>query len=167
MASLCDLGALQSWGRYVCCAVGFLFGSVLSKVSLEMHEEAARVDLHNSIISQDPTTLDSSLVQGLSRRYGLNLVKKLRPQLSAFYDRYLESCIPKGEASLTGKEASKLVAFKSALGISDEDAALVHMDVGRRLSRSTFESETRTERTTSRKVRERMEECGSKNLYDD
>ena len=130
-----------------------------------MHEEAARVDVHNAIISQDPTTLDGSLVQEMSRRYGLNLVKRLSPQLCAFYDRYLESCIPKGEASLTGKEASKLVAFKSALGISDEDAALVHMDVGRRLSRSTFESDTRTERSTSRKVRLRKKKSMGLGTY--
>lgn len=135
----------------ICCGVGLLLGGVLSMVVMEVHQDAARVDLHNAIVTRDPTTIDRSVVHGIGRSYGLNLVNRLNPQLCAFYDRYLESCVPTGEASLTGKEAAKLVAFKNALGISDEQAAMVHMEVGRRLSRSTFETDSKSDRTTSQK----------------
>ena len=42
-----------------------------------------------------------------------------------------------------GDEADKIRAFKDALGLSDEDAAPAHIDVGRRIMRSRFEASTR------------------------
>lgn len=43
-----------------------------------------------------------------------------------------------------GDEAEKIRAFKDALGLSDEDATPVHIDVGRRIMRSRFEASSRT-----------------------
>lgn len=145
--------AFQPIGKVVCAAFGLVMGGIMSRVTLEVHEDAARIDLQNAIVSQNPETVDRTLVEGLGRTYGLNLTKRLNPELKNLYDRYLETMIPMGEASLTGKEAGKLVAFKNALGLTDEEAASVHMDVGRRLSRSTFETDSKTDRTHSRKVR--------------
>ena len=42
-----------------------------------------------------------------------------------------------------GDEADKVRAFKAALGLTDEDAAPTHIDVGRRIMRSRFEASTR------------------------
>ena len=42
-----------------------------------------------------------------------------------------------------GDEADKVRAFKDALGLTDEDAAPTHIDVGRRIMRSRFEASTR------------------------
>jgi len=53
-------------------------------------------------------------------------------------------CVPKPARAVSctaavllcrGDEASKLSAFKTALGLSDEDAAPVHVEVARRLFR--------------------------------
>lgn len=52
-----------------------------------------------------------------------------------------------------GNEAEKVASFKDALGISDEDAAAVHMDVGRRLARLSVESENKLAEMEARKVR--------------
>jgi hypothetical protein len=43
----------------------------------------------------------------------------------------------------SGDEASKVRVFKDVLGLSDEDAAPVHIEVGRRLSRIGFEYKDR------------------------
>ena len=43
-----------------------------------------------------------------------------------------------------GDEADNIRAFKEALGLSDEDAAPAHIDVGRRIMRSRFEASTRS-----------------------
>ena len=43
-----------------------------------------------------------------------------------------------------GNEADNIRAFKEALGLSDEDAAPAHIDVGRRIMRSRFEASTRS-----------------------
>jgi hypothetical protein len=42
-----------------------------------------------------------------------------------------------------GDESDKLRGFLDAVGLSDEDAAQVHLDVGRRIMRSRFESSSR------------------------
>ena len=48
-----------------------------------------------------------------------------------------------------GNEADSIRAFKEALGLSDEDAAPAHIDVGRRIMRSRFEASTRAGNTDS------------------
>ena len=43
-----------------------------------------------------------------------------------------------------GDEAAAISAFKDALGLSDENAAPVHIDVGRRMMRSRAEAASRS-----------------------
>jgi hypothetical protein len=75
---------------------------------------------------------------------GADLALKLVDELKRMYDTYLESAIPPGDVPLRGDEAESIRAFKEALGLSDEDAAPVHIDVGRRIMRSRFEASTRS-----------------------
>jgi hypothetical protein len=56
--------------------------------------------------------------------------------------------------SRQGDEAVKVSAFKEALGLVDEDAAPVHIEVGRRLMREGFETKDRNAVFEKRKVRE-------------
>eukprot|EP00210_Caulerpa_lentillifera_P002696 g2576.t1 len=147
--------SVQYFAKYICVIIGGALGALLSKLASDIRLSAAQIDLYNIIISRDPTTLSRSHLEALGQSYGLNISRDLNRQLCAFYDRYLESCIPKGEASLHGGEAAKILSFKTALGLTDEEAALVHMDVGRRLSRSAFETESRADKTTSRKAFQR------------
>ena len=44
------------------------------------------------------------------------------------------------------------MAFKDKLALSDEDAALAHLDVGRRLLRAQYEAGSRKDDTPSRKA---------------
>lgn len=43
----------------------------------------------------------------------------------------MQVLIPPGDVPLAGDEAQKCREFLDAIGLSDEEAALVHMDVGR------------------------------------
>ena len=52
-----------------------------------------------------------------------------------------------------GQEPEKVRAFKQALGLSDVDAAPVHLDVGRRLVRSSYEAGSREANALEKKVR--------------
>lgn len=45
-------------------------------------------------------------------------------------------------------------SFKEALGLSDEDAAPVHLDVGRRFVRTSFESGSREATAVEKKVQD-------------
>lgn len=53
---------------------------------------------------------------------------------------------------LRGDEPEKVAGFKRALGITDEDAAAVHLDVGRRLRRVAVESEGKNAGADAKKV---------------
>jgi hypothetical protein len=55
-----------------------------------------------------------------------------------------------------GDEAPKIKAFKEVLGLSDEDAAPVHIEVGRRLSRQQFEYKDRQSQFEQRKAFQRL-----------
>lgn len=74
-------------------------------------------------------------MEDLGARFAVNLSSERAQDLKAMYGVYVESAIPTGEAALSGREADAIRAFKVALGLSDEDAAPVHLDVGRRLTR--------------------------------
>jgi hypothetical protein len=52
-----------------------------------------------------------------------------------------------------GDEGDRLIRFKSALGLEDEQAAPIHLGVGQRIMRSRYESQTRNAETEQRKVR--------------
>lgn len=58
--------------------------------------------------------------------------------------------------SCSGTEAAKVRAFKDVLGLSDEDAAPVHIEVGRRLSRIGFEYKDRQAQFEQRKAFQRL-----------
>ena len=49
-------------------------------------------------------------------------------------------------------EAERIAAFKTALGLSDEDAAPVHLDVGRRILRLRYEASSAKSDIQQRKV---------------
>jgi Chloroplast envelope transporter len=91
-------------------------------------------------------------VAAIGARYGVDLAKALTEELKVIYGQYLEAAIPPGDAPLSGREADDIRQFKDALGLSDEDAAPVHIDVGRRFLRSRFEAGSRNEDVESRKV---------------
>jgi Chloroplast envelope transporter len=56
----------------------------------------------------------------------------------------------------SGDEAGKVAAFKDALGLADEDAAPVHIEVGRRLTRASAEVKDRAGQFEQRKAFQRL-----------
>ena len=51
-----------------------------------------------------------------------------------------------------GDEAERIRAFKSTLGLTDEDAAPAHVDVGRRILRERYEAGSKDTEAEGRKV---------------
>jgi hypothetical protein len=51
-----------------------------------------------------------------------------------------------------GHEAENAIAFKDALGLSDEEAAPAHLEVAQRMYRQGFESKDRQQQFDQRKV---------------
>ena len=76
--------------------------------------------------------------------------------LQQIFGQYLQAAVPAGDAPLAGDEAAKITAFKDALGLSDEEAAPVFIDVGRRLSRARFEVDDRQGQFEQRKAFQRL-----------
>jgi len=94
-------------------------------------------------------------VEDINARFGVDIATSQPADVAAMYGLFLEWSIPKGDAPLTGQEPDDIRAFKEALGISDEEAAPVHLDVGRRFMRSSFESGSREATAVEKKVRRR------------
>ena len=100
----------------------------------------------------------------VSAKYGVaNLSATYSPELCELYDLYLSSCLPVGDTPFacvpnpqqmsccpvffvltphrmpSGWEVEAVRGFKDALGLEDQDAAGVHMEVGRRIFRQRME----------------------------
>ena len=91
-------------------------------------------------------------VEEIESRFGVKLDEGRQADLQIMYGMLLESIIPRGESPLSGREAEVVRSFKDALRISDEAAAEVHLDVGRRLTRAVAEGGSREASTRERKV---------------
>ena len=82
-------------------------------------------------------------MDALAAATGVDVRTRLVDELKSAYDTFLASTIPPGDAPLDGTEAVRVAAFKDALGLADEDAAPVHLDVGRRFARERYEAGSR------------------------
>jgi hypothetical protein len=91
----------------------------------------------------DPGTITAADVDAVCSATGVDVRVALVDELKSAYDAFLASTIPPGDAPLAGDEASRIASFRDALGLTDEDAAPVHIDVGRRLSRDRAEAGSR------------------------
>lgn len=91
-------------------------------------------------------------MEELGARFGVNLASERVEDLKTMYGIQVESAIPVGDKPLNGREADAIRAFKSALGLSDEEAAPVHLDVGRRLTRLGAEAGSREGGLQEKKV---------------
>uniref|UniRef100_A0A383VE54 Uncharacterized protein n=1 Tax=Tetradesmus obliquus TaxID=3088 RepID=A0A383VE54_TETOB len=135
-------------------AAGVVYAGVQAK---QKRDGAAVIDLYNYIVElDDPTELQADDVTAIGSRYGINMHKDQLEGLQKVYGQYLETIIPVADAQLTGDEANKVRVFKDVLGLSDEDAAPVHIEVGRRLSRIGFEYKDRQSQFEQRKAFQRL-----------
>eukprot|EP00879_Flechtneria_rotunda_P009976 GHRR01010432.1.p1 GENE.GHRR01010432.1~~GHRR01010432.1.p1 ORF type:complete len:735 (+),score=296.51 GHRR01010432.1:437-2641(+) len=126
-------------------------------VAKQKRDGAAVIDLYNYLVDlDDPAELTSDDVGRIGARYGINMHKEQLEGLQKVYGQYLENIIPVGDQQLTGDEAAKISAFKDVLGLSVEEAAPVHIEVGRRLSRISVEYKDRTAQFEQRKAFQRL-----------
>ena len=93
-----------------------------------------------------------SQVEQLGSRLGVSLASERVEDLKTMYGIFVESMVPTGESSLNGREADAIRDFKVALGLTDEEAAPVHLDVGRRLTRLGAEAGSREGSLLEKKV---------------
>ena len=104
----------------------------------------------------DPSGLTRDQVLAVEAKYGTSLTTSCLEDLKSLYGTFVEAAIPAGDVALTGGEALLIQNFKSALGLSDVDAAPVHMDVGRRVLRGRMESSSRGEDIEARKTFQKL-----------
>eukprot|EP00877_Chromochloris_zofingiensis_P006644 jgi/Chrzof1/2232/Cz11g07180.t1_TIC110[v5.2] len=131
-----------------------LYGGMLAK---KKRDDAAVIDLYNNLVlMEDPSTLTAEDVKRVGNKYGINLHRDELDGLQKIYGQYLENIIPRGDQQLRGDEAGKIKSFKDALGLSDEEASPVHIEVGRRLSRAGIEYKDRASQFEQRKAFQRL-----------
>jgi len=119
---------------------------------------AAVIDLYNTLADMpDPAAgASAELVASVGRRHGLDLRRDQPDGLRKIYGQFLEATVPAGENPLRGDEAARILAFKDALGLSDEEAAPAHIEAGRRLSRAGSEARARLGQFEQRKAFQRL-----------
>jgi hypothetical protein len=110
-------------------------------IALKIRREKAAFDDVNLEISrmEEPTQIDPQLVQNISDKFGINLSEKFSTQLRSIYDSYISNILPM-DKPLIGNEADLIKRFKCSLSISDEEAAIVHIEIGRRINRLRSEA---------------------------
>ena len=142
-------------------ALGGLLGAAAGAyVSVQLkakREAAAIVELTNLLVSLgNPSLLTRDQVTAIEAKYGTTLLAASPVELKALYGMFIEAAIPAGDAPLSGTEHLAILSFKSALGLSDNDAAGVHIDAGRRVLRGRLESGTRGEDQEARKTFQKL-----------
>lgn len=137
--------------------VGAAIGGYATLKLKEIRQTAAIIELSNILVALgDPTLLTREQVLFVEAKYGTTLVEACLEDLKSLYGTFVEAYIPTGDAPLTGGEAVLIQNFKSALGLSDNDAAPVHIDVGRRILRGRMEAGTRGEDMEARKTFQKL-----------
>ncbi|GLC39997.1 hypothetical protein PLESTB_000120100 [Pleodorina starrii] len=145
---------VAAYGTAAVAAAAMAYGCVQAK---RKRDSAAVVDLYNALVDlPEATDLTPQTVADVGSKYGINFQKDELDGLKRIYGQYLESVIPVGDVQLKGDEAAKVAAFKEALGLVDEDAAPVHIEVGRRFMREGFETKDRTAVFEKRKAFQRL-----------
>ncbi|PNW77802.1 hypothetical protein CHLRE_10g452450v5 [Chlamydomonas reinhardtii] len=145
---------VASYGVAAVAAAATAYGAVQAK---RKRDSVAVVDLYNAIVElPDATDLTPQTVADVGSKYGINFQKDELDGLKRIYGQFLESVIPTGDTQLKGDEAIKVAAFKDILGLADEDAAPVHIEVGRRMMREGFETKDRNAVFEKRKAFQRL-----------
>eukprot|EP00798_Chlamydomonas_sp_ICE-L_P010243 gene10243-8160_t len=140
----------------VCLGTAAALGAAAAAASVQAkkkRDSAAVIELYNKIVElPEPTKLSPQVVSGVESNYGISMAKDELSGLQMIYSQYLESLIPLEEKVLRGDEAPKIKTFMEALGLSLEDVAYVHLDLGRKLFRVGTETRDRQVKFEQRKA---------------
>jgi len=149
--------SLKTVARAAATAAGAALGGFLFLKIKGVRQSAAIIELAN-LLSQleSPDMLTRDAVSQIESKYDATLVSSSLEELKSIYGTFVEYAIPAGDSSLTGEEAPRIQSFKQALGLSDTDAAPVHIDVGRRVLRGRLEAGSRGEDIDARKTFQKL-----------
>jgi hypothetical protein len=148
---------IKSIGRVVGGMVGAAVGGFVAVQLKQRREATAIIELSNVLVEMgDPTQLTREIVAGVEAKYGIELCASCLEEMKSLYGTFVEAAIPAGAAPLTGHEQVLIQNFKNALGLTDEDAAPVHIDVGRRVLRGRLEASSRGEDYEARKTFQKL-----------
>jgi hypothetical protein len=148
---------LRTIGRTAGGVFGAAIAGFLTLKLKDIRQSAAIVELSNYLVQLgDPTALTRDAVAAIEAKYGATLVASSLEELKSIYGAFIEAAIPAGDAPLRGNEAQLIQNFKAALGLSDIDAAPVHIDVGRRVLRGRMEAGSRADDIEARKTFQKL-----------
>lgn len=149
--------SMKSLGKIVGGLVGAALGGYVAVQMKGRRESAAIIELSNVLVEmQDPTLLTREMVSAIEAKYGIDMTVSCLEEIKSLYGTFVEAAIPAGTASLSGHEHVLIQNFKNALGLTDEDAAPVHIDVGRRVLRGRLEAGSRGEDFEARKTFQKL-----------
>lgn len=144
-------------GRSIGGVIGAILGGFVTMKLKEIRQSAAIIELSNLLVDLgDPTALTREQVVAIEDKYGAVLSSSSLEELKSIYGAFVEAAIPAGEKPLNGNEPAQIQNFKNALGLSDIDAAPVHMDVGRRILRGRLEAGSRSDDYEARKTFQKL-----------
>lgn len=111
----------------------------------------------NTLVQLDnPALITREQVTAIETKYGTSLTISCLDELKSLYGTFVEAAIPYGNSPLTGSEQLLILSFKNAIGLTDVDAAPVHIDVGRRILRGRLEAGSRGEDIEARKTFQKL-----------
>lgn len=147
----------KTLGRAVGGLVGAAVGGFVAMKLKEKRESAAIIELSNILVDMDnPALISRDVVTQVEEKYGISLCISCLEEMKSLYGTFVEAVIPVGNSSLSGSESTVIQNFKDALGLTDEDAAPVHIDVGRRILRGRLEAGSRGEDFEARKTFQKL-----------
>ena len=148
---------VKSFGKVFGGMIGAAVGGFVALQLKQKRESAAIIELSNILVEMgDPTALTREVVAGVEAKYGIQLCVSCLEEMKSLYGTFVEAAIPAGAAPLSGSEQVLIQNFKNALGLTDEEAAPVHIDVGRRVLRGRLESSSRGEDFEARKTFQKL-----------
>ncbi|KAI8112260.1 hypothetical protein M9434_003584 [Picochlorum sp. BPE23] len=149
--------SMKTLGKTVGGLVGAALGGYVAMQLKERRESAAIIELSNVLVEMNnPSLLTREMVAAVEAKYGIELCVSCLEEMKSLYGTFIEAVIPPGAANLSGNEHLLIQNFKQALGLTDEDAAPVHIDVGRRVLRGRLEAGSRGEDFEARKTFQKL-----------
>merc|ERR1712216_152556 len=145
-----------STGRLVSAGMAGTVGVATTFALKERRDNSALSKVKAKISSmEDPSKIDPEYMQYVSNEFGVNIPVKFNEQLRSIYDSYVSNILPMDKL-LTGDEVDSIKRFKKSLGIRDEDAADVHIEIGRRINRLKSEAGCKTNTAKATKLLHRF-----------
>ncbi|GFP97345.1 protein tic110 chloroplastic [Phtheirospermum japonicum] len=104
--------------------------------------QVAAVNLHNYVVGCDDLgAIKKEDIDAIANKYGVSKQnEEFNAELCDIYCRFVSAVLPPGNEDLKGDEVETIIKFKNSLGIDEQNAAAMHMEIGRRIFRQRLET---------------------------